>query len=237
MDRHWEHALLFLITSPAFVEEAPLESVIGSHHGITSLSMRVRENIFRRIDKTARAICNAKHRPRQSVKLDTDFSQATVINPIEVLRYGVTGLGLLLAYLAFRLLRIEQARVDARDDMLKSSTRFMVFSFLLCALGLLSQFVIPGCAALDRIDETLATLSENEHAELSVLVNRADKIRADAAKISGLHQDTYVALISEASALDARANEREQTIVEKLSAMTNAISSAKSVCKPSLSEP
>ena len=82
MDRHWEHGLRFLITSPEFVEEElTLETMMDTGPVIKTLSIRLREKFFRRMDKVAASIYNAKHRPKQSVMVKTDISQAAPIIP------------------------------------------------------------------------------------------------------------------------------------------------------------
>ncbi len=58
---------------------------------------------------------------------------------LRILGLGTIGLGFLLAFLAFRLLNREQNIKAPRDMILTSITRFMIFSFLLCALGLFSE--------------------------------------------------------------------------------------------------
>jgi glycosyl transferase family 25 len=70
IDRHWEHRLRLLITSPEYVEAFESESMVGFRPGITTLAMRLREKIYRRVDKTAAAIYNARHRPRRVMRLN-----------------------------------------------------------------------------------------------------------------------------------------------------------------------
>lgn len=56
-----------------------------------------------------------------------------------ILSIGTIGLGFLLALLAFRLLNREQSETKSRDKMLNAITRFMIFSFSLCVIGLSSE--------------------------------------------------------------------------------------------------
>jgi len=56
-----------------------------------------------------------------------------------ILSIGAIGLGFLLALLAFRLLSREQSETKSRDTMLNAITRFMIFSFSLCIIGLSSE--------------------------------------------------------------------------------------------------
>jgi glycosyl transferase family 25 len=72
IDRCWENKLRLFKTSTEFVEDANLESMLGFRPGITNLSMRVREKIYRRMDKIVAAHYNAKHRPRQLIRVSSD---------------------------------------------------------------------------------------------------------------------------------------------------------------------
>jgi len=55
---------------------------------------------------------------------------------VEILSYGVIGLGFLLALLSYRLLAREQHRDSPRKNILHSILIFMVFSIILCLVGL-----------------------------------------------------------------------------------------------------
>jgi len=63
------------------------------------------------------------------------------LNAFEILSYGVIGLGFLLAVLAYFLLNREQKLDNVRDSMLKAINRFMVFSFSLCTIGIMSEML------------------------------------------------------------------------------------------------
>ncbi len=54
----------------------------------------------------------------------------------EILKFGIIGLGAIMAVLAFWLLKGEQSKTQPRKLMIKSIYFFMVFSFLLVLLGL-----------------------------------------------------------------------------------------------------
>ncbi|MFT4432070.1 glycosyltransferase family 25 protein [Caballeronia sp. 15715] len=69
VDRHWEHKLRLFVTEPEYVETVDMVSTVGFRPGITSLSTRVREKIYRRIDKTMAALYNAKRRPQRPIHL------------------------------------------------------------------------------------------------------------------------------------------------------------------------
>ena len=60
------------------------------------------------------------------------------INVYQILSYGVIGLGFLLAFLAYHLLRREQQR-EPRKEFLGAIYVFMVFSVALCILGFISE--------------------------------------------------------------------------------------------------
>jgi glycosyl transferase family 25 len=79
IDRHWQHGLRLLITEPEFVELTESESTMGHRPGVTSLSMRVREKLYRRIDKIAAARYNAKHRPRHVIKASVVVRQGLTL--------------------------------------------------------------------------------------------------------------------------------------------------------------
>jgi len=56
-----------------------------------------------------------------------------------LLHYGVTGLGLLLALLAYLLLRAEQKKRNAHKWTLLTIGGFMFFSILLCTIGVIPE--------------------------------------------------------------------------------------------------
>ena len=59
---------------------------------------------------------------------------------LEILRLGAIGLSLLLAVMAFFLLRGEQAKPEPRENMLIATYVFMGFTLVLLAGGLLGEF-------------------------------------------------------------------------------------------------
>ena len=66
---------------------------------------------------------------------------------VEILKLGVVGIGFLLAYFAFLLLREEQRRKPVRDeaprDQIYTQIRgFMIFSCLLVIMTLLSNYLL-----------------------------------------------------------------------------------------------
>jgi hypothetical protein len=54
-----------------------------------------------------------------------------------ILQLGVVGIGFLLAYLSYGLLRGEQKRQDVRYPMLRAAYVFMAFSLVICGFSLL----------------------------------------------------------------------------------------------------
>jgi hypothetical protein len=63
------------------------------------------------------------------------------VDVFKILSYGVLGLGFLLALLAYRLLTQEQEKPTERPAMLRSIYIFMVFSLLLCRVGIIGQLI------------------------------------------------------------------------------------------------
>jgi hypothetical protein len=58
----------------------------------------------------------------------------------KILSYGAIGLGCILAFLAYQLLRNEQAMKQPRIQMLTSIYVFMVFSLALSAIGFATEY-------------------------------------------------------------------------------------------------
>lgn len=63
------------------------------------------------------------------------------VDVARILGLGTIGLGFLLALLAFRLLQKEQAKDRPRDGLLRATNRFMLFSGVLCLMGLTIEIV------------------------------------------------------------------------------------------------
>ena len=59
-----------------YADVSNISIILGVLHVFT-----LREKFFRRMDKVAASIYNAKHRPKQSVMVKTDLSQAAPIIP------------------------------------------------------------------------------------------------------------------------------------------------------------
>ncbi|MFC1889434.1 hypothetical protein ACFL4G_06730 [Thermodesulfobacteriota bacterium] len=57
----------------------------------------------------------------------------------DLLKYGIIGLGTILAVLSYQLLSREQRQSNPRPTILKAVYIFMGFSLLLCVLGILAQ--------------------------------------------------------------------------------------------------
>lgn len=71
------------------------------------------------------------------------------LNVVSILQLGVTGLGFLLALLAYRLLSKEQSAEKTNPSILLSIRYFMGFSITLCLIGLVPQVL----AAVSAPDE------------------------------------------------------------------------------------
>jgi len=69
LDRHWEHKQRLLVTSPEMVTTLPVPSTLGPGVGEATFPMRVREKLFRRLDKFAAARYNNSHRPVAPVSI------------------------------------------------------------------------------------------------------------------------------------------------------------------------
>lgn len=67
------------------------------------------------------------------------FSPQTLGSMIKALEYGVIGLGFLLALMSFYLLNKERNSPDPRGKILAAIFVFMVFSIVLCGIGLYAQ--------------------------------------------------------------------------------------------------
>lgn len=71
---------------------------------------------------------------------------------VSILQIGTVGLGFLLAYFAFRLLRKEQEKAEPRVKNLRATYTFMLFSLLLVILGgafeVVPQFINDESAAI-----------------------------------------------------------------------------------------
>ncbi len=69
---------------------------------------------------------------------------------VKILAYGVVGLGFLLALLAHNLLVSEGKKDTPSQEMLRAIRTYMVFSIILCIIGLGSQFVNLGGLWINR---------------------------------------------------------------------------------------
>ena len=63
------------------------------------------------------------------------------VDPTKILSYGAIGLGFLLAFLAFTLLRSEQKRNAPNPVMVRAIYFFMLFAFLLSVVGFGSELL------------------------------------------------------------------------------------------------
>ncbi len=65
------------------------------------------------------------------------------LDVVEILKFGAIGLGFLLAFLAFLIIRKEQERESPSKTVLNITKFFMVFSLIIVLLGILSEFSAP----------------------------------------------------------------------------------------------
>ncbi len=61
--------------------------------------------------------------------------------PVDVLKYGALGLGLVLAFYSFRLVMREQRRDPPRPPMMRLIVFFMAFSLILAGAGFISEYL------------------------------------------------------------------------------------------------
>ncbi|PCJ22895.1 MAG: hypothetical protein COA96_13120 [SAR86 cluster bacterium] len=108
----------------------------------------------------------------------------------KILSYGAIGLGCILAFLAYKLLRKEQNWKVPRESILKSINIYMGFSIVLTVVGFVTEFAIENRivdlktqintehARNLEIAETLSLLLESK--ELAVLATGgSDEVKRD----------------------------------------------------------
>jgi hypothetical protein len=88
-----------------------------------------------------------------------------VLRPESILSYGVVGLGFLLALLAYRLLGREQQKELPNRSILVAIHVFMIFSAVLCVIGLGSEYLKdrtsgPDDSAANRPTARIAELED-----------------------------------------------------------------------------
>lgn len=92
-----------------------------------------------------------------------------------ILSYGAIGLGFILAFLAFQLLRKEQDKERPRRQMLTSVYLFMLFSLALSAIGFLTEFATNSeIAELTRRLEGKEQQSREVAESLSVILEQKE---------------------------------------------------------------
>ena len=91
------------------------------------------------------------------------------LDVVAILQLGVTGLGFLLALLAFWLLLNEQRVKEPRVVYLQSVKLFMIFSILLCLIGLAPQVLAAYSGPSDEVVSKYdAKLQETQEAHRSL---------------------------------------------------------------------
>jgi hypothetical protein len=110
------------------------------------------------------------------------FAAFDNLDVVKVLSYGVIGLGLLLAVMAFTLLQREQAKADSDDKILRSVRTFMAFAVVLCVIGVVAQFLDQSKKIRDLEAEKakLATEVDRLTAEIKPKDEAIEKLKGDA---------------------------------------------------------
>jgi len=93
----------------------------------------------------------------------------------KILSYGAIGLGSILAFLAYQLLRNEQAMKQPRTRMLTSIYVFMVFSLALSTIGFATEYAKDKEIAQIKEQRAIDEARNREVAEsLSVVLNQKE---------------------------------------------------------------
>ncbi|WP_162600985.1 hypothetical protein [Paraburkholderia sp. C35] len=163
-------------------------------------------------------------------------------DPIEVLKYGVIGLGFLLAYLAYRLLRKEQEqRGDRpRPHLVRAISYFMVFSIVLVGLGFISELFFPhscdeAVSSLDRTNHILSNMASTQNDSLTALQKQAASQVNAAPPYYGNNQPYYFGLMQAASATVGQIIPIENNFMTALDAAVSAVQQSKPACSPHFS--
>ncbi len=101
------------------------------------------------------------------------------LNVVSILQMGVTGLGFLLALLAYWLLSKEQRQDKPRPSILQSVRVFMAFSFSLCLIGLVPQVLAAVSAPDEKATATLRAQIEELQGKLGNFQGNVDMLTAD----------------------------------------------------------
>jgi len=114
------------------------------------------------------------------------------INPIEILGFGVIGLGFLFAYFAYKIINREQARDTIRKNMLQALYAFMFFSLLLCLIGFGSEILNENGSTTNEDCQACDTEKEKLNAQIDSLKTRvaAGIYASDLVQISDTHFDS-----------------------------------------------
>jgi hypothetical protein len=115
------------------------------------------------------------------------------LNVVKILGYGVTGLGFLLAYLAYRLLAAEQDKPKPRPSMLVGITLFMLFSLGVIGLGVytsVSQPPGPGAQLKKCMEEAAKRKKDYLLESITMLIRLDEKVNPDGSK--SLQEDARI---------------------------------------------
>ncbi len=102
------------------------------------------------------------------------------LNIVSILQSGVTGLGFLLALLAYRLLSKEQSADKKSDPKILQSIRyFMGFSVTLCLIGLVPQILAAESAPGEQVTAPLQAQVDQLHGELGKFQRIVNTLESD----------------------------------------------------------
>lgn len=93
---------------------------------------------------------------------------------VSLVSYGVIGLGALLAYFSYSLLRKEQSNDSPRPQVLSSIKVYLCFSFALCLAGLASEYLK---STSEDVGPISAKLTEKD-LEVELLKNRLNQAQS-----------------------------------------------------------
>ncbi|CAB1057287.1 hypothetical protein D1BOALGB6SA_2026 [Olavius sp. associated proteobacterium Delta 1] len=99
------------------------------------------------------------------------------IDPKNILGYGVIGLGFLLAFMAYNLLRKEQSKEQPSRNILRSIYFFMGFSLLVISIGVLSEFIKSNTMRHSKISNKAPQTNKIERPFSKVDVFFASKVK------------------------------------------------------------
>ncbi|WKL47909.1 hypothetical protein Q1W71_23540 [Flavobacterium pectinovorum] len=88
---------------------------------------------------------------------------------VEILKIGSIGLGFLLAFMSYQLIKREQEKEKPNALFLKSAQVFMFFSIVIMALGILSEFIKTKTSLSIKLGGNEININELSYSSLSSL--------------------------------------------------------------------